>query len=64
MYYCIHLLFKVLKILSLTTDFPSLFVEYISISLSCKDDFIDILQKSPLSTNILFDLQLYPSKTF
>ena len=37
------LFFKVLINLSTTTDFPSLCVEYISISLSCNHDFIDLL---------------------
>ena len=44
---------------SAKTDFSSLCVEYISISLSCKNDFTDVLQNSlPLSTHILFGLQL------
>ena len=35
--------FKVLINLSATTDFSSLCVEYISISLSCNHDFTDLL---------------------
>ena len=41
------------------TDFSSLCVEYISILLFCKNDFIDLLENSlPLSTHILFGLHL------
>ena len=48
--------------LSATADFPSLCVEYISISLFYKND---LLQSSlPSSTYILFSLQFDSSKTF
>ena len=57
--YLYILVFKVLTNLSETTDFSSCCVEYISILLSCNQDFIDLLQNSlPLSIHILFDLRL------
>ena len=45
---------------SAITNFLSLWIEYISISLFCKNDFIDLL----LSTHLLFGLQLYWFKFF
>ena len=51
--------------LSATTNFPSQCGEYISISLSCNPDFIDLLKNSfPLSTLILFGLRLNSSYIF
>ena len=48
-----------------TTDFSSLCVEYISIYLFYKNDFIDLLKNLlPLSTHILFNLQFDWSKFF
>ena len=39
---------------SATTNLPSLYVEYFSVSLSCNLDFNDVLKNSlPLSTHIL-----------
>ena len=43
---------------SATMDFPSLCVKYISISLSCNHDFINLLENVlPLSTKILFGVR-------
>ena len=57
--------FKALMNLSAITDFPSLCVECIFISLFCKNNFIDLLQNLlPLSTHILFGLQFDSSKVF
>ena len=54
-----YFIFKALINLSVTTVVPSLRVEYISISISCNHNFIDLLQISrPLSTHALFGLQL------
>ena len=51
--------------LSVTTDFPSLCVKYISISVFSKIDFIDILQNSlPMSTHVLYGLRVGSSKIF
>ena len=51
--------------LSAITDFQSPCVEYISISLFCKLDFIDLLENSlPVSTHILFGLWFDLSKIF
>ena len=51
--------------LSTITDFPSLCVKYISISLSCNPDFIDPLENSlHSSTHILRVLLLVSSKNF
>ena len=63
---CLYiLLFKVLINLSATTYLSILFIEYISISLSCNHDFTNLLQNSlPQSTNILFGLQSDLSKIF
>ena len=47
------------------THFLLLCAEYISIAFSSNHNFIGLLQNSlPLSTHILFGLQLDPSKTF
>ena len=49
---------KFLPNLSETTDFPSLCVEYISVSLFCNQNFIDLLPNLlPLSTHILLGLR-------
>ena len=40
----VNLLFKVVTNLSATTDFPSLCVEYISLSYFSNHDFIDLLK--------------------
>ena len=57
--------FKILINLSATTDFSPLYVEYISILLLCKNDFIDLLSiLLPLSTHILFVLWLDSFKIF
>ena len=62
---CIYKFFKVLMNLSAITHFPSLCVEYTSISLFCKTHFIDLLKNSlPLSNHILFGLQLDSFKIF
>ena len=51
----VNFAFSVLINLSATTDFPSLFVEYITISLSWNHFLKEVLQNSePLSTHILF----------
>ena len=52
--------------LSAVTDFPSLLIDYISISFYYNHDFIDLLQNSlPLFThNLINPLQLDPSKIF
>ena len=48
--------------LSATINFSLLCIEYISISLSCNHDTIDLLQNLlPLSTHIFFGLQLNSS---
>ena len=58
--------FKNLMNLSAVTDFPSLLIDYISISFYYNHDFIDLLQNSlPLFThNLINPLQLDPSKIF
>ena len=59
------LFFKVITNLSTTTDFPSLCVEYISMSIFTSHDFIDLLSNLlPLSTHTLFGLRLDSSKSF
>ena len=59
------LFFKVLINLTAKTDFLSLCVEYISISLSFNHDFIDGLQNSlHLSTYILSGVSQTHSKLF
>ena len=59
------LFFKVLINISATSDFPSLCVQYISVSLSCNHDFIDLLQNAlPLSTHIMFGFQLDSTESF
>ena len=59
----IGFVFKVLINLSVTTDFPSLYVECISILLSCNLNFTDLLKNAlPLSIHILFGLRLDSSK--
>ena len=56
---------KALLNLSATTDFPSLCVEYISMSFLTSHDFIDLLWNLlPLSTHILFGLGFYSCKIF
>ena len=48
--------------LSATINFSLLCIEYISISLSCNHDIIDLLQNLlPLSNHVLFGLQLNSS---
>ena len=63
--YLYILFLKVLMNLSVTTDLPSLFVEYISIAFFSSHDFIDLVQNSlPLSTHILFGLLFDVPKIF
>ena len=51
--------------LSETTDFTSLYVEYIFIPFFSNHDFIDLLLNSlPLSTHILFGFPLDSFKSF
>ena len=51
--------------LSAIADFPSLCVEYVSIPLFCKNDFIDLSQNSlPLYTHILFGFCFDSFETF
>ena len=50
---------------SATTNFLSLSVEYVSVLLFCKNDFIDLLQNSlPLTIHIFFVLRIGSSKNF
>ena len=37
-----HIFFKDLINISSTTDYPPLYIEYISISISCNHDFTDL----------------------
>ena len=54
----INLFFRVLTNLSVTTDFPSLCVEYISMSFFSSHNFIYLLENPlSLSTHILFSLK-------
>ena len=59
------LLFKILINLLATTDYPSLCLEYMSISFFSSFDFIDLLLNSLLLfTSTLFGLRLNSFKTF
>ena len=51
--------------LSAITYFPLLCAEHTSVSLFCKNDFIDLLQNLlPFSSHILFGLRFDSSKIF